>query len=298
MFDYREPWQKRIAEALNALFKEAGVNECLDASDITAENPPQPEMGDIGFPMFSYAKLLRKGPPQIAALVCVVLEKQLQAASTAGTFSASDTVSADGPYVNIRLERGHVTSGILSSALDEKPETLKGRRIMVEYSSPNTNKPLHLGHLRNDVLGESISRIFEACGAEVRRVSIINDRGIHICKSMLAYKKHGQGKTPESEGIKSDRFVGDWYVNFSTELKAQTDELVKSRGLKNDEAEAQTPLMAEARELLRLWEAGDSETVELWKTMNSWAVEGMKKTYERTGVRFDEYYFESQTYLL
>ena len=300
MFDYREPWKKRIAEALNALFKEAGMDTALDASDITAENPPQPEMGDLGFPMFSYAKLLRKGPPQIAALVCATLESMSadSAASAAGSVSASGTFSTAGSYVNIRLERSHVTAGILSNLLHIKPDTLKGRRIMVEYSSPNTNKPLHLGHLRNDVLGESISRIFEACGAEVRRVSIINDRGIHICKSMLAYKKKGEGKTPESEGIKSDRFVGDWYVNFSTELKTQTDELVKSRGLKNDEAEAQTPLMAEARELLRLWEAGDSETVELWKTMNSWAVEGMKKTYERTGVRFDEYYFESQTYLL
>jgi arginyl-tRNA synthetase len=114
---------------------------------------------------------------------------------------------------------------------------------------------------------------------------------------MLAYKKYGQGKTPESEGIKSDRFVGDWYVNFSTELKAQADELVK-QGVNKDEAEAQAPAMAEARELLRLWEAGDSETVELWKKMNSWAVEGMKKTYERTGVHFDQYYYESQTYLL
>jgi arginyl-tRNA synthetase len=169
---------------------------------------------------------------------------------------------------------------------------------MVEYSSPNTNKPLHLGHLRNDILGESVSRIFETCGAEVRRVCIINDRGIHICKSMLAYKKHGQGKTPESEGVKGDHFVGDWYVNFNMELKAQCEELMKSRGLTKEEAEAQAPLMDEVREMLRLWEAGDEETIELWKKMNAWTIKGWEKTYERTGVHFDQFYFESKTYLL
>jgi arginyl-tRNA synthetase len=151
---------------------------------------------------------------------------------------------------------------------------------MVEFSSPNTNKPLHLGHLRNDALGESISRILAACGAELRKVCIINDRGIHICKSMLAYREHGEGKTPESEGIKSDHFVGDWYVKFFK--MSREDPGAEER----------------AREMLRLWEAGDAETVELWKTMNGWTIKGMKETYERTGVSFDQYYFESQTYLL
>ena len=166
---------------------------------------------------------------------------------------------------------------------------------MVEFSSPNTNKPLHLGHLRNDVLGESISRILAACGAEVRRVCIINDRGIHICKSMLAYKEQGKGKTPESEKIKSDHFVGDWYVAFSRGLKEETEALEKT-GLNKKEAEARSPLMLRAQDLLRKWEAGDSETVELWKKMNSWAIEGMKETYRRTGVSFDQYYFESNTW--
>jgi arginyl-tRNA synthetase len=251
MYSYKELWKDRIASVLNALFKETGCTEVLDSSKIIAENPPQSEMGDIGFPMFSYAKFLRKGPPQIAATVCAALGVAI------AKESCQDTFYAEGPYVNIRLDRGGGARAILAGILAEnphgtggeqadsfgRPETLNGQRIMVEYSSPNTNKPLHLGHLRNDVLGESISRIFEACGADVRRVCIINDRGIHICKSMLAYKKYGQGKTPESEGIKSDRFVGDWYVNFSTELKAQADELVK-QGVKKDEAEAQAQATA------------------------------------------------------
>jgi arginyl-tRNA synthetase len=169
---------------------------------------------------------------------------------------------------------------------------------MVEFSSPNTNKPLHLGHLRNDVLGESISRILAACGAELRKVCIINDRGIHICKSMLAYKEQGEGRTPESEGVKSDRFVGDWYVRFSKDLKEEAEALAREKGLDRKEAEAQAPIMGRAQEMLRKWEAGDGETVSLWETMNRWAVEGVKQTYERTGISFDQYYFESQTYLL
>jgi arginyl-tRNA synthetase len=151
---------------------------------------------------------------------------------------------------------------------------------MVEFSSPNTNKPLHLGHLRNDVLGESLARILRAAGADVQKVCIINDRGIHICKSMLAYREMGEGATPESAGVKSDRFVGDWYVRFHQ--AAETDSDAENR----------------ARELLRKWEAGDAETAALWKKMNGWAIDGIKATYTRTGVSFDKFYFESETYLL
>ena len=297
--DYREPWKIRIAAALGALMQEAGIEGGLPPAQLSAETPPDPAMGDIGFPMFSYAKLLRKGPPQIAAQVCA----RLAADGAGGSFEAL------GPYVNVRLDRAAVTETILRGILAGevlagggfsfgRPGTLAGKKVMVEFSSPNTNKPLHLGHLRNDVLGESISRILAACGAEVRKVCIINDRGVHICKSMLAYKEQGEGRTPESEGIKSDHFVGEWYVCFSKRLKKETDELVQSNGLAKEEDEARSPLLARAQELLRKWEAGDPETTALWKQMNSWAVEGMKKTYERTGVSFDQYYFESNTYLL
>jgi arginyl-tRNA synthetase len=309
MYDYKEPWKIRIADALSALMREAGVAGGVAPAQVIAENPPNPEMGDIGFPMFSYAKLLRKGPPQIAALVCAQLAAQDgPAVKSAGGF-ASGGAEAQGPYVNVRLDRAIAAAAILGEALSRdaggaanfsfgRPATLAGKKVMVEFSSPNTNKPLHLGHLRNDVLGESISRILAACGAEVRKVCIINDRGIHICKSMLAYKEQGGGRTPESEGVKSDHFVGDWYVRFSKDLKNEAEAIALEEGIEKDAAEARSPLMARAQDLLRKWEAGDSETVALWKQMNSWAVEGMKKTYERTGVSFDQYYFESNTYLL
>ncbi|MCL1927257.1 MAG: arginine--tRNA ligase [Treponema sp.] len=293
--DFQESWKHRIAEILNAALKEAGINATIEPKTITAELPPKPEMGDIGFPMFAYAKLFRKGPPQIAEMLVQRLNEPDNRQS-----GATGTAGADGPYVNIRLDRGKAAMAILTEMLNNpvgRPENHSGARIMVEFSSPNTNKPLHLGHLRNDILGESISRILAACGAEVRKVCIINDRGIHICKSMLAYKENGGGKTPESERIKSDHFVGDWYVAFSRRLKEETEELINKEGVDKDKAEAAAPVLKRAQELLRLWEAGDKETVDLWKKMNNWTIEGMKKTYERTGVSFDQYYFESETYL-
>jgi arginyl-tRNA synthetase len=299
MLDLKEAWKKRIASAVNDLVKESEAAGTVAPGDITAELPPRPDLGDLGFPMFPYAKLLRRGPPAIAAAVAERLaaadpadaaakpagQAAGFAAETADGFAgAFGTAAAEGPYVNVRYDRGKAAAGVLGRILDPalspgRPGTLTGSRIMVEFSSPNTNKPLHLGHLRNDILGESISRILAACGAEVRKVCIINDRGIHICKSMLAYRELGGGKTPESEGIKSDHFVGNYYVAYND--MALTDKDSENR----------------ARELLRRWEAGDPETVALWKKMNEWTVTGMKATYERTGISFDQYYFESETYL-
>jgi arginyl-tRNA synthetase len=321
MLDYRSPWKPRIAGALNKLLAEAGLEAALEASQIVVEAPPRPELGDLAFPMFGYAKIFRKGPPWIAQALCERLS-----ALPGGSFSA------EGPYLNLRLKRGDLTAQVLSAVFEGLPEgapeaadgtagttvetvgaaktragtafpfgrpgTLAGSRIMVEFSSPNTNKPLHLGHLRNNALGESISRILRACGAELCKVCIINDRGIHICKSMLSYREQGGGKSPKSEGVKGDHFVGDWYVRFSRDLKDEAGALVKEKGLDKKEAEARSPLMLRAQELLRQWEAGDRETVELWQRMNRWAVEGMKQTWERTGVSFDKFYYESQTYLL
>ncbi|MDR2029112.1 MAG: arginine--tRNA ligase [Treponema sp.] len=312
MYDFKDPWKARIAGALNAILRESGAAETVEASRIVAEIPPQPELGDLGFPMFTFSRLLRKAPPQIAQAVAAQLAGDAPPALTAGGAPAGGTFTADGPYVNVRLNRGEAAAVILSQIpADEsggpgpagagpgglipgaagktgfgRPGTLDGSRIMVEFSSPNTNKPLHLGHLRNDVLGESVSRIFAACGAEIRKVCIINDRGVHICKSMLAYKEYGQGKTPESEGIKSDHFVGDWYVKFH------------QMATEGPGAAGKAAPEERAQEMLRKWEAGDSETVALWKQMNKWAVEGMGETYKRTGVSFDQYYYESQTYLL
>ncbi|MDR0464721.1 MAG: arginine--tRNA ligase, partial [Treponema sp.] len=241
MFDIKKQWKELVTDALNSIFKEAGVDECIKPEQLIAEIPPNPEMGDIGFPMFSYAKILRKGPPQIAQMaaekVKLILNKQ----------DTKAKARAQGPYLNIKMDRVKAAVSVLNEIISNnsnqddfsfgRPQTMTEKKVMVEFSSPNTNKPLHLGHLRNDVLGESISRIIKACGAQVRKVCIINDRGIHICKSMLAYKEHGQNRTPESENVKSDRFVGDWYVCFSKELKKEADELISS-GVKKEEAEA------------------------------------------------------------
>lgn len=169
--------------------------------------------------------------------------------------------------------------------------------VMVEFSSPNTNKPLHLGHIRNNLLGDSISRILEASGRRVIRVNLVNDRGIHICKSMLAWKKYGNGETPESTGKKGDHLVGDFYVKFDQEYKKEIGTLM-SEGLSKDEAEQKSSLMSEAREMLRLWENGDEEINSLWKTMNSWVYEGFDETYKNLGVTFDRIYYESNTYRL
>ena len=173
-----------------------------------------------------------------------------------------------------------------------------GKTVMVEYSSPNTNKPLHLGHIRNILLGSSVSRLLEANGHKVIKVNLVNDRGIHICKSMLAWKKEGNGETPESSGMKGDHLVGKYYVAFSNELKRETAQIAQEENIPAEEAEKKAPALNEAREMLVKWEQGDKETVDLWKTMNSWVYDGFDITYRRLGISFDRTYYESQTYLL
>lgn len=172
-----------------------------------------------------------------------------------------------------------------------------GRTIMVEYSSPNTNKPLHLGHIRNNLLGFSVSRILEANGNRVIKANLVNDRGIHICKSMLAWKLYGNGETPQSSGMKGDHLVGKYYVEFDKHYKAQIKELMAA-GKSEEEAKHSAPIMLQAQEMLRRWEAKDPEVYSLWQTMNSWVYEGFDVTYKALGVDFDKVYYESQTYLL
>ncbi len=177
------------------------------------------------------------------------------------------------------------------------PVTPDAPRIMIEFSSPNTNKPLHLGHIRNNLLGQSVSRILESRGNQVRKVNLVNDRGIHICKSMLAWKESGREETPESTGIKGDHLVGDYYVAFDRAYKKEIETLVE-KGIPRKEAEAGAPVLERAREMLRQWEAGDPGVHELWERMNQWVYEGFEETYRRLGVDFDQIYYESQTYQL
>ena len=172
-----------------------------------------------------------------------------------------------------------------------------GRKVMVEYSSPNTNKPLHLGHIRNNLLGYAVAQILDAAGNEVMKVNLVNDRGIHICKSMLAWKMFGNGETPDSSGLKGDHLVGKYYVAFDKAYKLEIQELM-AQGQLEDDAKKNAPLMLEAAEMLRKWEANDTETYDLWKEMNSWVYAGFEKTYKTMGVDFDKIYYESNTYLL
>lgn len=171
------------------------------------------------------------------------------------------------------------------------------KAVMVEYSSPNTNKPLHLGHIRNNLLGYSVAEIIKASGKKVYKTQIINDRGIHICKSMLAWKKFGNGETPESSGLKGDKLVGNYYVAFDKQFKSEISELI-AKGQSEEEAKKNAPIILEAQQMLLDWEAGKPEVIELWKTMNQWVYDGFNQTYKNLGVDFDSYYYESNTYLL
>ena len=178
-----------------------------------------------------------------------------------------------------------------------QPVTADSKKILVEYSSPNTNKPLHLGHIRNNLLGASLSQLLSSAGYQVHKTQIINDRGIHICKSMVAWKAMGNGETPESTGEKGDALVGRYYVAFDTTYKKQLAELIES-GIHEEEAKNQVPIQLEAQEMLRAWEAGDETVRELWANMNAWVYDGFAETYQELGVSFDSYYYESDTYLL
>lgn len=203
-------------------------------------------------------------------------------------------------FLNITLSKSYWANTLNAIANTEEfgfNKNVSEKLIVIEFSSPNTNKPLHLGHIRNNLLGMSISRIMEKSGKRVVKVNLVNDRGIHICKSMLAWQKFGNGETPETTGKKGDHLVGDYYVKFDKEYKAQIEEL-KAKGMPEDEAKVKAPIIQEAQEMLRRWETKDPEVIELWKTMNGWVYQGFDKTYADLGINFDKVYYESETYLL
>ena len=248
--------------------------------------------GDATLVVFPFLKLSRKSPVDTAREI----GEALQAASP--LVSSFNAVQG---FLNIVLSSDQIQARFdairSSEAWGTAPFDPNAPAAMVEFSSPNTNKPLHLGHVRNILLGHSVSRILEASGRKVVQVQIVNDRGVHICKSMWAWQKFGGGITPDSAGKKGDHLVGDFYVRFDQEFRSQVRELM-AQGLDEDSAKAQAPCMLEVQEMLRQWESGDTEVRSLWATMNGWVYDGFNQTYSRLGVRFDRNYYESDTYVL
>ncbi len=279
MTRYKRTWKRIIQRALE---DETAVP--IDADAVIIENPPRPELGDLAFPMFPFAKIFKRPPDEIAGRVAQRANAQLAEKSGRGAAGAA-RVEIQGPYLNVHLDRTSVTSEVIADIMKSleqygRGEDFAGQRIILEFSAPNTNKPLHLGHLRNDAIGMSVARIMESLGADVFKVNLINDRGVHICKSMVAYQRFGEGTSPEKQGQKGDHLVGDFYVRFAEWAK--------------EEPQAEKL----AQDMLKSWEEGDPKVRELWERMNSWAIGGIEQTYAKTGVTFDKIYRESETYLL
>lgn len=246
--------------------------------------------GDLTVVVFPFTRFSKKSPEETGKELGEYLKRYIE--------EVRDYNVVKG-FLNIEISSAYWLEVLNEVALDPKYgyfHEKSGNSYMIEYSSPNTNKPLHLGHIRNNLLGWSVSEIQKANGHEVKMVNLVNDRGIHICKSMIAWKKYACGATPESAGMKGDHFVGDYYVRFDKEYKAQIKQLTEEKGLDEEEAKKQAPILLEAQDMLRKWEAGDEETVGLWRTMNDWVLKGFDETYKLMGVGFDKIYFESQTY--
>lgn len=250
--------------------------------------------GDLTLVVFPLLKISRQKPEDTAEAIGAYLKQNCAQVADYNVIKG---------FLNLSLAQACWVDTLKSIDSDKnfgfKPVTENSPLYMVEYSSPNTNKPLHLGHLRNNLLGYSLSKILEANGYKVVKTNIVNDRGIHICKSMIAWLRHGNGATPESTGIKGDHLVGDYYVAFDKDYKAEVAALLaENPGMTEDEAKANAPIMKEAQEMLRKWEAGDAEVRALWQKMNSWVYAGFDETYRRMGVGFDKIYYESDTYLV
>ncbi|MBE6226773.1 MAG: arginine--tRNA ligase [Bacteroidales bacterium] len=272
--------------AVEALYN-AEVNEKMIQTQATRKEFE----GDITLVTFPLLKTSRKSPEVTAQEIGAWLKENCPEIESFNVIKG---------FLNIKFSEWF-WQGILNeiySAEDFGQLPDSGKTIMVEYSSPNTNKPLHLGHIRNNLLGWSVSKLLEANGHKVLKVNLVNDRGIHICKSMLAWLLMGNGETPETSGLKGDHLVGKYYVAFSNELKRQTKEIASAENISEDEAEKKAPILKEAQAMLLKWEQGDEEVVALWKKMNGWVYDGFAQTYKRLGIEFDRTYYESQTYLL
>jgi len=274
------------AEGIKALFPDMEVST---ASITLNETKPEFE-GDYTVVLFPFLKTLRQKPAELGAALGGWLVENTP------LFSAHSTVAG---FLNLSLRDDYWEDFLLNHLADAHwGEAPKGTmRTMVEYSSPNTNKPLHFGHLRNNFLGWSVSEILKARGQQVVKANLVNDRGIHICKSMVAWQRYAGGATPESTGTKGDHLVGDYYVRYNDAFKKEVEGLVAG-GTEKEAAEREAPIFKEAQDMLRKWEGGDEATMNLWCEMNGWVYDGFDKTYRRLGLDFDAMYYESETYLL
>ena len=281
--------EKMLTEQVLAAAKACyGVD--LTEKDVQLQETRKEFKGDLTVVVFPFLRYSRKRPEETAEELGKYLKENVEEIEDYEVVKGFLNIKISSVYW---MEVLNAIAGNERIGLDAEPT---GRTIMIEYSSPNTNKPLHLGHLRNDFLGWSVAQILKANGHKVLMVTLVNDRGIHICKSMVAWKRYADGATPESTGMKGDHFVGDYYVRFDKEYKAEVKELMEKRGMDEEEAKRKAPILLEAQEMLRKWEAGDEETVALWRTMNGWVLKGFDETYEMIGIHFDKTYFESETY--
>ncbi len=276
--------QQKAAETVATLYGPA------DPAAIQIQKTRKEFEGDYTLVVFPLLKLSRKKPEDTATEIGEALVKNVPEIKGYNVIKGFLNLSLSNQFWGDRLAE-------VVADPDYGKAQPTGRTIMVEYSSPNTNKPLHLGHIRNNLLGYSVSQILEAAGNRVIKVNLVNDRGIHICKSMLAWQLFGNGETPASSGIKGDHLVGNYYVAFDKAYKAQIKEL-EAKGMSEEEAKKEAPIMQQAQAMLRKWEAKDPEVYNLWETMNGWVYEGFDKTYKELGISFDKIYYESQTYLL
>jgi arginyl-tRNA synthetase len=277
-----------IESALKAV-KELYQTE-LTADAISLQETRKEFEGQVTIVTFPFTKFSKKSPEQTGNEIGAYLK------NTLSEVAAFNVIKG---FLNISLTDAYWLGQFYSKILPEDFAVFKpnGKKVMVEYSSPNTNKPLHLGHVRNNLYGYSVAGILGAAGYKVIKSNLVNDRGIHICKSMLAWQLFGNGETPQSTGIKGDHLAGKYYVLFDIEYKKQIAEL-KDAGQTEEEAKKNAPIINQAQDMLLKWEAGNKEVIELWKTMNSWVYAGFAETYKKLGVDFDKYYYESNTYLL
>lgn len=278
--------QIKLKEEIKVAFNKIFNYNC-SLEDISIDDTPKNFDGFYTLVIFPHLKHLNCSPEEAGTTIGDFLK------SNSSVISNYNVVKG---FLNIDLSDSYFKE-LIKKLVNPNIINKKGREVMVEFASPNTNKPLHLGHLRNIFLGDSVSRIYDAYGYKTHKVQIINDRGIHICKSMVAWNLYSENKTPDSEGIKGDKFVGDYYVKFEAENQKQINELL-DKGYSKDEAVKNTALMKEAINLLKLWEVGDADTIELWKKMNGWVYDGFDSTHKSINIKFDKNYYESDTYLL